>query len=345
MKFIDERLGGTTPLDIVIDLREPEVIIAPDDGFGDGFGDDLFGGADGPGGGKADTWFTSHKIDAVKSAHDYLAAQPEVGKVLSLASLVRVAEDLNDGEPLDGVALAYIYKSLPPAIKARLIDPYINIENDEARVNLRIKDSLPDLRRRELIERLDRGLREEAGLEGGQYKITGVLVLYNNMLQSLFASQIETLGAVMLGIFLMLLALFRSVALAVIGILPNALSALLILGIIGLAAIPLDMMTITIAAITIGIAVDNAIHYIYRFREELPRQNGDYLATMRYCHANIGKAVFYTAVTIIVGFSILALSNFIPTIYFGLFTALAMATALLAALTLLPKLILVIRPF
>jgi predicted RND superfamily exporter protein len=226
-----------------------------------------------------------------------------------------------------------------------MIDPYIDIERDEARINLRVKDSLPDLRRKELIERLDRGLHEVVGLEKGAYKVTGMLVLYNNMLQSLFTSQIETLGTVMLGIFIMLVVLFRDIKLAVIGILPNILSALLILGIIGLLGIPLDMMTITIAAITIGIAVDNAIHYIYRFREELPKQGGDYLRTLHYCHANIGKAVFYTAVTIIVGFSILVLSNFIPTIYFGLFTALAMSLALLAALTLLPRLILIVRPF
>ena len=345
MKLIDERLGGTTPLDVVLDLREPELDFAPDEGFEDDFGDDFFTEAGGETPRKSDTWFTSYKTDAVKAAHDYLDAQPEVGKVLSLASMLRVAEDLNDGEPLDGLALAFIYNSLPRELRTAMVDPYINVEHDEARISMRIKDSLPELRRKELIERLDRGLNEEAGLAEGQYKITGVLVLYNNMLQSLFSSQIETLGTVLFGIFLMLVALFRSVMLAIIGILPNVLSALLILGIIGLAGIPLDMMTITIAAITIGIAVDNAIHYIYRFREELPRQGGDYLATMRYCHANIGKAVFYTAVTIIVGFSILALSNFIPTIYFGLFTALAMAIALLAALTLLPKLILLAKPF
>ena len=170
------------------------------------------------------------------------------------------------------------------------------------------------------------------------------MVLYNNMLQSLFSSQIETLGVVMAGIALMLLVLFRSITLAIIGIVPNLLAAGIILGLMGLAGIPLDMMTITIAAITIGIAVDNSIHYIYRFREEHARF-GDYIQTMYYCHANIGRAVFYTAITIIFGFSILVLSNFIPTILFGLLTALAMLIALLAALTLLPRLILLIRPF
>jgi len=342
MKLIDEELGGTTPLDILINIKEPEVEAPTDDGmFGD-FPDMADFGFETK---KEDTWFTSYKIGTIKAVHDYLDSQPEIGKVMSLASPVRVAEDLNDGQPLDSLALAIMYQKVPYQLRVEMIDPYIDIERDEARFNLRVKDSLPDLRRQELIERLDHDLHEKVGLEEGQYSITGMLVLYNNMLQSLFSSQIETLGTVMLGIFLMLLVLFRSVRLAIIGILPNILSALLILGIIGLLGIPLDMMTITIAAITIGIAVDNAIHYIYRFREELPKQGGDYLRALHYCHANIGKAVFYTAVTIIVGFSILVLSNFIPTIYFGLFTALAMAIALLAALTLLPRLILITRPF
>ena len=209
---------------------------------------------------------------------------------------------------------------------------------------MRIIDSLPDLRRKELLEKIDHDLQTKLGLSTDEFQITGLLVLYNNMLQSLFRSQILTLGVVMLGIALMLLVLFQSVPLAVIGIIPNILAAAIILGLMGLLNIPLDMMTITISAITIGIAVDNSIHYIYRFREEFERRQ-DYLQTLHYCHANIGRAVFYTATTIIVGFSILVMSNFIPTIYFGILTALAMFIALLSALTLLPKLILMWKPF
>lgn len=342
MKLIDEELGGTTPLDIIVDLEEPAVPV--DDGFDfPSLGD--IDAAFGFESNKEDIWFTTERINTIKAVHDYLDSQPEVGKVLSLAAPVRVAEDLNDGQPLDSLALAVMYKKIPAQLRASMIDPYIDIARDEGRISLRVKDSLPDLRRKAFIERLDSGLQHKVGLKKDQYKITGMLVLYSNMLQSLFSSQIETLVTVMLGIFAMLSILFRSFSLALIGILPNILSALLILGIIGLLGIPLDMMTITIAAITIGIAVDNAIHYIYRFREELPRQGGDYLQALHHCHASIGKAVFYTAMTITAGFSILVLSSFIPTIYFGIFTALAIAIALLAALTLLPKLILITRPF
>ncbi|MCG8325941.1 MAG: MMPL family transporter [Thiotrichales bacterium] len=338
LKLIDEKLGGTTPLDVIIrfDTYVEEMPDEEDDEFAALFGDIETD--------PADYWFTNDKIDQIKEVHDYLAGLDAVGKVLSLASVVRVAESLVTAKSFDTFELAILYKRLPEDLKASMLDPYMNIEEDEARITLRIRDSLPDLRRKELIERIEADLEQKIGLQQDEFQLTGLLIMYNNMLQSLFRSQILTLGVVMLGIALMLLVLFRSVKLALIGIIPNILAAGIILGLMGWANIPLDMMTITIAAITIGIAVDNAIHYIYRFREEYENY-GDYVRTMQVCHANIGRSVFYTAIIIIVGFSILVLSNFIPTIYFGLLTALAMLIALLAALTLLPKLILLWRPF
>lgn len=350
LKLIDNELGGTAPLDVVLKFdpvkeygeEEEEEPLEEDDEFADL--DNLFGGFDEEPADPADAWFTAYKIDRIKTVHDYLDSLPAVGKVQSLASVLRLAEDLNQGEEFDAFELAIINKKLPQEIKEQLIDPYISIEDNEARINMRILDSLPDLRRKQFLEQIGADLHTELGLTGDEFQVSGMMVLYNNMLQNLFTSQVETLGVVMLGIALMLLVLFRSVPLAVIGILPNILAAGIILGLMGILDIPLDMMTITIAAITIGIAVDNSIHYIYRFREEHPGRP-DYISTLYYCHANIGRAVFYTAITIIIGFSILVLSNFIPTIYFGLLTALAMFIALLAALTLLPGLILVFRPF
>jgi predicted RND superfamily exporter protein len=343
LKLIDEELGGTTPLDILIKfddvIEESEIDSEEDDEF-DEF-DSLFGGLAEKN--VADYWFTPDKVDSVKAVHDYLESLTPVGKVLSLASIIRVGEDVNKGT-FDAFELALVYKRMPDELRVSMIDPYISIANNEARINIRILDSLKDLRRKEFLERLHFDLREKFGLAGENVQISGLLVLYNNMLQSLFKSQILTLGVVMTGIALMLLILFHSVSLAIIGIIPNLLAAGIILGLMGLLRIPLDMMTITIAAITIGIAVDNSIHYIYRFREEFPK-TGDYVKTLHYCHANIGKAIFYTAITIIIGFSILTMSNFIPTIYFGTLTALAMLIALLAALTLLPKLILIWKPF
>ena len=348
LTLIDNELGGTAPMDVVLkfdpvkEFGEEEEPLEGDDEFADL--DDLFGGFGEDPADPADAWFTAYKIDRIKAVHDYLDSLPAVGKVLSLASVLRLAEDLNEGEEFDAFELAVINKKMPREIKEQLIDPYISIANNEARINIRILDSLPELRRKQFLEKIDADLRTELGLTEDEFQVSGMMVLYNNMLQSLFTSQIETLGVVMLGIALMLLVLFRSFSLALIGILPNILAAGIILGLMGILDIPLDMMTITIAAITIGIAVDNSIHYIYRFREEYPGK-ADYVSTLHYCHANIGRAVFYTAITIIIGFSILVMSNFIPTIYFGLLTALAMFIALLAALTLLPKLILIFRPF
>jgi len=340
LRLIDEKLGGTTPVDILLNLEDSEIIENKeiDEEFEDF--DEMFGAFEEE---QEVVWFTPERVDIVKEVHDYLESLPAVGKVLSLASIIRVGEQINEGE-FDAFELAIVSKRMPSELRESMINPYFSEENNEARVSIRILDSLKDLRRKELLDKIEYDLTDKIGISKNKIKITGILVLYNNMLQSLFKSQILTLGVVMIGIAFMLIILFRSVKLAIIGIIPNLLAAAIILGLMGLLRIPLDMMTITIAAITIGIAVDNSIHYIYRFREEFPKTT-NYISTMHYCHANIGKAVFYTASTIIIGFSILVLSNFIPTIYFGLLTALAMFIALFAALTLLPKLILIFRPF
>lgn len=348
LKLIDEKLGGTTPLEIILNLNEPteaeeehkdEQLTEEDKEFLELEKELAAEEAKDPA-----YWFTPYKVERIKAAHDYLSSLPEVGKVLSLASVVRVGEELNEGEEFDSLQLSVLYKRAPDDFKESMISPYVSVEHNEARIVLRIMDSRDDVRRKQLLEKIERELTTEVGFAPEDITMTGLLVLYNNMLQSLFKSQISTLGVVMLGIALMFLLLFRSLVLAVIGIAPNLMGALVVLGVMGWLDIPLDMMTITIAAITIGIAVDNGIHYIYRFREEYA-QNGDYIKTLHVCHSTIGAAVLYTTTTIIFGFSILVLSNFIPTIYFGLLTALAMLIAMLAALTLLPKLILAWRPF
>jgi predicted RND superfamily exporter protein len=240
--------------------------------------------------------------------------------------------------------MGVLYTKIPETIKTDIIDPYISIKDNEARISLRIIDSQENLRRNDLINKINNDLKNEIGLEENRYKLGGVLILFNNLLQSLFKSQILTLGLVMIGIFGMFFILFRNIKLSLIGIVPNFLAAFFILGIIGMIGIPLDMMTITIAAITIGIAVDNSIHYIYRFKEEFYKIK-DYKKTLQTCHSSVGIAILNTSITIVFGFSILVLSKFIPTIYFGIFTGLAMLLAMISVLTLLPSLILLIKPF
>jgi len=352
LKLIDEKLGGTTPLEILIKfgddsddflmpvdlegLTEEEIQMELEYAQMEREYAETY--ANSP-----EYWFTTYKIQRIKEVHDYLDSLPEIGKVLSLASPVRVAEGLA-GEELDALELAVLYTKIPPEVRKNLIDPYLSIADNEARLLARVLDSKPDLRRKELLDTVRLDLVEKLGFEERDVTVSGLLVLYNNMLQSLFKSQIRTIGVVMLGIAIMFLVLFRSITLSIIGILPNLLGAGVVLGVMGWAKIPMDMMTITIAAITIGIAVDNGIHYIYRFREEYALTHS-YVETLHICHSNIGKAVFYTTMTIIFGFSILVFSNFIPTIYFGVLIASAMFIALLASLTVLPKLILLWKPF
>ena len=261
-------------------------------------------------------------MDKILKVHDYLDSLPEIGKVLSFGSILRVAEDLNNKD-LQSLEIAVLYSKIPEEIKKEIISPYISVENDEARIAVRIKDSLENLRRDDLIKKINTELNTKLGLDKKEYKLAGVLILFNNLLQSLFKSQILTLGIVMLGIFFMFFILFRNITLSLIGVVPNFIAAFFILGIIGLMGIPLDMMTITIAAITIGIAVDNSIHYIYRFKEEFKKIK-NYEKHLDRCHSTVGIAILNTSITIVFGFSILVLSNFIPTIYFGVFTGIAM---------------------
>ena len=337
MKLIDDKLGGTTPLDIIIKFPKKKQKTSSDD-------DEFESWDDEEDENNQKYWFTRDKIDKINIVHDYLDNLEEVGKVLSFSSIVKVGEQLNDGKKLQTLELGILYTKLPDAIKTEIIDPYISIEDNEARINLRIKDSKENLRRNELIKKINSDLENKLGFKKEEFKLAGVLILFNNLLQSLFKSQILTLGFVMAGIFTMFLVLFRNLTLSFIGVVPNFIAAFFILGIIGLLGIPLDMMTITIAAITIGIAVDNSIHYIYRFREEF-QKNNNYNQTIDKCHSTVGIAILNTSITIVFGFSILFLSNFIPTIYFGIFTGIAMMLALISVLTLLPKLILLIKPF
>ncbi len=335
MKLIDEKLGGTTPLEVILKFPKKE---KADEG------DEFEDWEDDAGNNEEKYWFTKDKIDRISTVHNYLDSLPQVGKVLSFSSIIDVATLLNNNKPLGTLEMGVLYSKIPESIKTEIIDPYISIKDNEARISLRIIDSQQDLRRNDLIMKINNDLKNNIGLEDDEFKLAGVLILFNNLLQSLFKSQILTLGLVMVGIFGMFLILFRNIKLSLIGVVPNFIAAFFILGIIGLLGIPLDMMTITIAAITIGIAVDNSIHYIYRFKEEFFYSN-DYNQTIDLCHSTVGRAILNTSITIVFGFSILVLSKFIPTIYFGIFTGLAMLLAMVSVLTLLPSLILLIKPF
>ena len=328
MKLIDNKLGGTTPLDIIIQFNNSPDVDELDEDFID-FGFDY---------NPEDYWFTKEKVDLIKTVHDYIDSFEYTGKVLSLASIIRVAEELNSDTEFDNLELSVIYKKLPLELKSQIIDPYISIENNQARITVRMIDTNTDLERNKFINEINNKFENELNTENYKIFTTGILILYNNMLQSLFDSQIVSLGTVLIGIFFMLTFLFWSWKLALIGILPNIIACISILGIMGLGNIPLDLMTITIAAITIGIAVDNCIHYVYRFKESY-LATSDYEKTIFICNQSVGKAIRSTSLTIIMGFSILVFSNFWPTIYFGIFTALAMLIALVGSLTLLPILI------
>jgi len=340
---------STTPLDVIVDaqkiedvpLSNKETIAESDADFDDEFSEfDEFEEED-----NSDKyWFTADKMAKIMKVHDYLDSLPEIGKVLSLGTMLKIAEQFTEGKPLDDFQLALLYTQLPDNFKDMALSPYISIPDNQARLTVRIKDSLKGLKRDDLLKQIIFDMGDKLDLQENQYHLAGMMVLYNNMLQSLFSSQILTIGFVVLALMIMFTVLFRSIKIALIAILPNVISAIAVLGVMGLAGLPLDFITITIAAISIGIAVDDTIHYIHRFKEEY-EVDQNYINAMHRCHGSIGNAMYYTSLTIIAGFSILVLSYFIPTILFGLLTSLAMFIALITALTLLPRLIIVFKPF
>jgi len=344
MKVIDQELGGTTPMDIIIDadadfyksLKEEQQL---QDGVQEY--DEEESGEAGLSG--TSYWFNMYRLDKISAIHEYLDTLPETGKVLSLNTAMSMLKIVNHGTPLDNFTLSILYKKLPEGIKKTLFDPYMSEDGNQLRFVVRVYESDRSLRRNELINKIRHDLVEKLGLSDEQIHLTGMVVLYNNMLQSLFKSQILTIGVVFVAIMLLFIILFRSLLMATIAIIPNLFSAGMVLGMMGLMNIPLDIMTITIAAITIGIAVDNTIHYIHRFSDEITKDH-DYAASIARCHNSIGRAMYYTSITVITGFSILVFSQFMPTIYFGVLTGFAMFVAIIADLALLPLILMIVKP-
>ena len=335
MELLDQKLGGTAPLDIV--LNAPSDWATEEEGFDDDFGfEEDLGSANG-------YWWNTISINKLEEVHDYVESLPEIGKVLSVASGIKVARELNDGEELSELDLALLKNMLPEDIKDSLLSSYISQDENQVRISARVLESSYGLNRNELLEQISNTLEGDYGFSKEEYRLTGLAVLYNNMLQSLFDSQIGTISIVFSVIFIMFLILFRSFYLSIIGIVPNLLAAGVVLGSMGLMSIPLDIMTITVAAISVGMAVDNTIHYIHRFKVEF-RETGQYKQSMINSHSTIGRAMLYTSLTIILGFLVFATSNFNPSVYFGFFVSLAMIMALLGALTLLPQLLLYFKP-
>jgi hypothetical protein len=343
MSELDEMLGGTATLDIVI--YEPDKYLADEDEISDEFDDlfdeDIFEDDNSESSGY---WWNIYSLKRLEEIHDYLDANENIGKVLSVSSGIKLARKINDNNELNDLELALLRSVLPEDIKDTILNSYISNDDSIVRISTRVYESSESLNRDLLLEKINSDLQQRFGISSDKYKITGLAVLYNNMLQSLFSSMLNSVLIVYTVIALMLLILFRSVKIMFAGLLPNILIGLGILGTMGLFKIPLDIMTITVASISVGIAVDNTIHYLYKFKSEY-QLNNDFNEAMIKSHSTIGRAIFYTASTISLGFLIFSFSNFIPTIYFGIFTALAMFFAFLVSLTLLPILLDKMRAF
>ena len=339
MLEIDTYLGGTSTLDIII--KEPDFEDLNIEFNDDLFEDDLF---EDDGSNASGYWWNVYTLAQLEEIHDYLDSLPEIGKVLSVSSGIKLARLINDGNDLNDLELALLRSVLPEDIRETLLYSYINKDDSIVRISTRVNESASDLNRKELLEKINYDLQTKFNLSEDQFELTGLAVLYNNMLQSLFSSQIGSLSLVFIVIALMLLLIFKSLKIMLIGLMPNIFVAISVIGLLGILGIPLDIMTITVAAISVGMAVDNTIHYIYRYKKEIKITKSPDNALVN-AHTTTGRAIFYTAATIAAGFSILALSNFFPTRLFGIFTALAMLIAFVSSLSLLPNLLVKFKVF
>lgn len=342
MELIDSQLGGTTPLDIIIDAPVAAVAELPSDNSADyeeEFEDIYADETDSEAGITSRSyWFNSLHLADIEKLHAFVDELPDTGKVISVATFIKILEQIDAEIVSDNFTLSIVHEKLPQDVRDALLSPFLSENGDQLRISVRVFESDRALRRTELIDNIQQNLGKQIGLDPSNVHLSGMLVLYNNMLQSLFRSQLLTLGAVFVAIMLMFLVLFRSLKIAVMAIIPNLTSACLVLGLMGWFGIPLDLMTITIAAIAVGIGVDDTIHYVHRFRHEFEIDR-DYWAAVFRCHRSIGRAIYYTSLAIMLGFSVLAFSRFVPTMYFGLLTSLAMLVSLLANMTLLPVLL------
>ena len=335
MKLIDEKLGGTTPLEIIVKFKDASSKKASSDDFFETSSSDEF---------KDSYWFTNFRTETITNVHKYLESLPEIGKVLSFYSVIQMGEKINDNKKLGSLETAILYSKLPDDIKKNIVSPYISIENNEARFSVRVVDSNPNLNRKELLSKIQMYLEQNLKLSKDDFKITGVFVLFNNQLQSLYKSQIQTLSFSYFGILIALFILFRSWKLSLIASAPDIVASMMILGSLGFLKIPLDMMTITIATIVMGIGTRAGIYYINRFKSEFAIHK-DYKKTIIACHETVGRSIVIAALTIIFGFSILVLSNFNPTINFGILIGIAIFAALILSLTIMPLLLLITKPF
>jgi hypothetical protein len=310
LSFIDRELGGSTPLDLIYTIpdaqKDKNLILT------------------------ADTVQQLQRIQAALSQYE------AVGKQLSIVNFTELAKKINDNKPLTEYELTVIYKTIENTLRKDLLGSFLSPEHSQIRISIRIQDTTENLDRTKLIADIKQDM-QELGIPEEQYVLTSLFVLYQDILQRLFRSQLISFGFVYITLTLTFFAIFRSIRIALIGIAANIFSVLVVLGVMGWLKIPLDLMTITIASIAMGIAVDDAIHYIQRYLEEIEEVPSD--EAIANTHFSVGYAMIYTSLIIIIGFSLLAFSDFMPSVLFGLLTGLAMAIALLANLLMLPVLL------
>ena len=308
LDYIDNQMGGTTPFEVIL--------TSPTPGF----------------------FKTAEGLAALEGVGKFFASVPETGNLRSIKTLV---DEVRKG-----------YRARDPQILGLLtgfakdqVKEFCNADFTKSRILVRMKETAPTLNRKAILGRLTAHLDslKDKELKGVEARPTGVFLLYANMLDTYWPNTKKTFFLATAAIWLMLMLLFRSPIMAALVILPEVLPVFLVLGVMGFTGIALDMVTVIIASVALGIGIDAAIQYAVRFRRELEAANGDLELAIRRSHATIGRAILIATSIVFAGFAMLCFSQFVPTIYFGLFTGLAILMGLFASLTTLPASFLLLK--
>ena len=317
VRFIDRRFAGSNSLDILFIGHGPDALVEP------------------------------AALQGMADMQDRLMEFPEVRKVVSLSDLVaRLNRAMHEDDPAferipESRQLIAQYLLLFSISGGEDLSSLVSLDYSTARTSARVVES-GSFRQQEIIEEVHAYVRDHPNPHY-DVVVTGGVALNASLVGHLIESQIKSFGVALGVIFLMFVLLFRSVRIAAVTLIPNVIPIGIALGLMGWLDIPLNIVTVMIASVAIGIAVDDTIHYTARCITEF-RRCGDYDEAMFRVLHSVGRAIVFTSVVVTLGFAATLLSSFKPPIQFGVLAGTTMIAALFGDLVILPAFFWLFKP-
>ena len=314
-EHIEKNLMGLIPMDIVVDATNMGGVFQPD------------------------------VLVEMEKLQDYLKGIPEVTKSVSVVDYVKYLNTLLNKDVPDSQVItkdkAIDYVKLASLHGDNIVKSLYTKNYNEGRVSVRMKN-VGSARYEEIVNDIEGYIKLNFPLSVG-CAITGIVPLLMDMQGHLIESQIKTFTLAFILVFISIALLLKSARIGMMSMIPNLIPIAITLGVMGYVGINLDVATIMIASVAIGISVDDTIHFLYRFKEEFKKDRDHYLAIQRTL-SGVGRALIFTTVVATCGFLVFCLSDFKAIQYFGLLTGITMVSAIIADLLILPSCILLFKP-